>query len=170
VNTTTSGTGPIATCGAPVKRLAAPGTCPLAVCCRVQLVEWASALLPAACRRILAVDANVDTADSLAMLLTLGGHEVCTAHDGPAGDEQVYAFRPDVVLLDLGMPGVDGYETARRMRASEAGRRAVLVAPTGWGQEEDRRRMREAGFDHHLVKPVDLAALKGRRAGLGQAR
>ena len=111
-------------------------------------------------RRVLVVDDNVDAAESLAMLLAIGGHEVATARDGPTGLERVVAFRPDVMLLDLGMPGMDGYETARRVREMQEGRKLVLVALTGWGQEEDRRRTNEAGFDFHMVKPVDPAALR----------
>ena len=112
---------------------------------------------PADARRILVVDDNVDVADSLAQLLELPGHEV---HVGLRRAEALATARrvprPRSCFLDIGMPGIDGYEVARRLRAEPtncAG--AVLVAVTGWGQEEDRRRAREAGFDHHLVKPVD---------------
>ena len=87
------------------------------------------------------------------------GHEVETAYSGPAALEKAQRFRPEIVLLDLGMPGMDGYEVARRLRASPQGRRLVLVAQTGWSQEEDRRRSREAGFDAHLAKPVDVHKL-----------
>jgi signal transduction histidine kinase len=114
----------------------------------------------AAPRRILVVDDNVDAADSLARLLGLQGHEVRVAHDGLAGLEAARASPPELVFLDLGLPGVDGYEVARRIRRQPQTQGTVLVALTGWGQEDARRRSREAGFDHHLVKPVDLEALR----------
>ncbi|MFO0928770.1 MAG: PAS domain S-box protein [Gemmataceae bacterium] len=110
--------------------------------------------------RILVVDDNVDAADSLAMVLALSGHDVRTAHDGATGIELVKGFRPAVILLDLGMPVMDGYETARRIRQLDAGQQAKLIALTGWGQEHDRRQTRDAGFDEHLVKPVDPAVLQ----------
>jgi CheY-like chemotaxis protein len=88
------------------------------------------------------------------------GHEVEVAYDGESALEKARAFRPEVVLLDLGMPGMDGYEVARRLRASEAGSHLKLIAQTGWAQEEDRRRTREAGFDAHLAKPVDIGSLQ----------
>jgi CheY-like chemotaxis protein len=94
------------------------------------------------------------------MLLSVRGHEVRTAHDGPSGVEQAAAFRPEVILLDLGMPGMDGYEAAKKVRGFVGMGKVKLVALTGWGQEEDRRRTREAGFDAHLVKPVAPAALE----------
>jgi hypothetical protein len=110
-------------------------------------------------RRVLVVDDNVDAAESLAMLLRIDGHDVRTAHDGDAALREVEAFRPDVVLLDLGLPGMDGCETARRVRAGSGGEQVLLVAVTGWGQAEDRQRTRAAGFDHHLVKPLDAESL-----------
>jgi two-component system CheB/CheR fusion protein len=112
-------------------------------------------------RRILIVDDNVDSAESLALLLHLdGGHEVRVAHDGPAGLEAVGQFLPEVVLLDIGLPGgMDGYEVARRLRDLPGLESTFLVALTGYGQEEDRRRAEEAGFDAHCVKPADLAVL-----------
>lgn len=113
------------------------------------------------CQRILVVDDNEDGAQSLAMLLELRGNEVQTAYDGPQALEAVARFHPDVVLLDIGMPTLDGYETVRQLRARPDSRDALIIALTGWGQEEDRRRSREAGFDHHLVKPVDLGVLEG---------
>jgi CheY-like chemotaxis protein len=111
-------------------------------------------------RRILVVDDNVDSASSLATLLELSGHETHTVHDGLSAVDQALGFAPDVVLLDIGLPGIDGYEAARRIRAQAASRSMMLVAVTGWGQEEDRRRSREAGFDHHMVKPLRAAALE----------
>ena len=110
-------------------------------------------------RRVLIVDDNVDLATSQASLLRHLGHEVEVAYDGQAALDKAREFRPEVVFVDLGMPGMDGFEVARRLRASE-GERVKIVAQTGWGQEEDRRRTREAGFDEHLAKPVDMAALQ----------
>jgi signal transduction histidine kinase/CheY-like chemotaxis protein len=111
-------------------------------------------------RRVLAVDDNVDAVESLAVLLSLQGHEVRTAHDGPAALETALAFRPEVVFLDIGLPGIDGYEVARRLRAQEGLKTALLVAVTGYGQEEDRHQAGEAGFDAHVVKPADPAVLQ----------
>lgn len=110
-------------------------------------------------RRILVVDDNRDSAQSLAMLLELSGHQTQTAHDGLQAVEVAESFRPDVVLLDIGLPKLNGYEVARKIRSEPWGSDIVLVALTGWGQEEDRRRSAEAGFDSHMVKPVDLKAL-----------
>jgi PAS domain S-box-containing protein len=112
------------------------------------------------CKRVLVVDDNRDSAESLAMMLTMTGNEVRTAFDGEAGLEAAAAFRPDVAFLDIGMPRLDGHECARRIRSESWGGGVLLVAMTGWGQEEDRRRTREAGFDHHLVKPVDPEVLR----------
>lgn len=111
-------------------------------------------------RRILVVDDNPDTATSLATLLELTGNETHIAHDGLEAVAAAAAFRPDIVLLDIGLPKMDGFEAARKIRAEPWGRTMVLVALTGWGQEEDRRESRESGFDGHMVKPVDFAALK----------
>jgi PAS domain S-box-containing protein len=108
--------------------------------------------------RLLIVDDNKDTADSLAMLLRHAGHDVATAASGPAGLRAALNARPDVVLLDLGLPGIDGYEVARRIR--EQTDNPVLIAITGYGQPEDRDRSKEAGFDFHLVKPVDPVKLQ----------
>ena len=115
---------------------------------------------PAAPLQLLLVDDHPDAAESLAELLRLQGHDVAVANEGAAALEEARLRRPDVVLLDLGLPGMDGYEVARRLRAEEAGERTLLVALTGYGGEEDRRRSRESGIDHHLVKPVDLSALQ----------
>ena len=109
--------------------------------------------------RILVVDDNEDAAESLTRTLAIMGHEVRTAFDGVACLAEAEKFEPDIVFLDIGMPRLNGYDAARRLRAEERTRHAMLVAITGWGQEEDRRRAREAGFDHHLVKPVDFNAL-----------
>jgi PAS domain S-box-containing protein len=110
--------------------------------------------------RVLIVDDNKDAAESLAMLLSFLGHEVRTASDGPRGIQEAQSLRPDLMLLDIGMPGMDGYEVARRMRQQEATRDATIVALTGWGKDEDRRHSREAGFDQHMVKPPDLAEVE----------
>jgi len=109
-------------------------------------------------KRVLIVDDNRDAADSLAMLLRLGHHEVLAVSSGQEALEAVRSFRPDLVLLDIGLPDLDGYEVARRLR--EAGYQSTLTALTGFGQAEDRERTRRAGFDHHLVKPVDPRTLQ----------
>jgi signal transduction histidine kinase/ActR/RegA family two-component response regulator len=111
-------------------------------------------------RRILVVDDNEDAADSLAMMLQMMGNEVRTAHDGLEGVELAATFRPDLVLLDIGMPRLNGYDACRRIREQPWGKNVLLVALTGWGQEEDKRRSHEAGFDTHLVKPVEPEALE----------
>ncbi len=110
-------------------------------------------------RRILVVDDNVDSADSLAMLLRLLGHEAEVARDGLEAVETALRARPDVVLLDIGLPRLNGFEAARRIRLSPHGREIRLIAITGWGQDEDRSLSRAAGFDEHLVKPVDIDLL-----------
>jgi CheY-like chemotaxis protein len=106
-------------------------------------------------RRVLVVDDNPDAADSLALLLRFANQDVRTAYDGYQALVQAQRFTPDIVLLDIGMPSMDGYEVARRLRTEAGLQTAFLIALTGWGQEEDRRRSAEAGFDQHLVKPVD---------------
>jgi PAS domain S-box-containing protein len=116
--------------------------------------------------RLLVVDDNQDAAMTLAMLLKLQGHEVQVAHSGPAAIEMTQTFSPDLVFLDIGMPGMDGYEVARRLRQQPSTEKVVLTALTGWGQKEDRRRTTEAGFDHHLVKPPDPKALENILASL----
>ena len=109
--------------------------------------------------RALIVDDNIDSADTLTEMLRASGHDVDTAYDGAAALDAVEAHQPDVVLLDIGLPKVNGYDVGRKIRQSDPQRRIVLVAVTGWGQDEDRRRSQQAGFDHHLVKPVDPASL-----------
>ena len=112
-------------------------------------------------QRMLVVDDNEDAAQTVAEVLRLLGSEVATVHDGLAAVEAAGVMRPDIVLLDIGLPGIDGYEAARRIRAAQgAGTRPLLVALTGWGQEQDRRSALQAGFDHHWVKPVSLEQLK----------
>jgi CheY-like chemotaxis protein len=115
--------------------------------------------------KILVVDDNRDVATSLSMLLDLMGHEVRVAYDGEKAVQLAGEFRPQIVLLDLGMPNVDGYETCRRIRGHGWGADMTLIAVSGWGQDEDRRKSATAGFDAHLVKPVSpetLAELSSR--------
>jgi signal transduction histidine kinase len=114
---------------------------------------------PGARRRILVVDDNRDNADSLAMLLALDGNETHIANDGEEAVTAAMKLRPDAVLLDLGLPKINGYEACRRIRAQSGGRKLAIYAITGWGQDSDRQRSREAGFDGHLVKPVDHEVL-----------
>jgi CheY-like chemotaxis protein len=116
---------------------------------------------------ILVVDDNVDAAETLAMLLEASGHRVSTAHDPFDALERARAEAPQACLLDIGLPGMDGYELARRLRAQPETRHALLVAITGYGQDSDRRLAAEAGFDRHLVKPIDLEALQGALSGAG---
>jgi signal transduction histidine kinase/CheY-like chemotaxis protein len=111
-------------------------------------------------RRVLAVDDNQDATDALQTLLEALGVTVATAASGLQALEAMDAFQPDTVLLDIGMPGMDGYEVARRLRAKPSGSRLQLIALTGWGQQEDVRRCLQAGFDHHLVKPLDIDKLR----------
>ena len=122
------------------------------------------------CHRILVVDDNVDAAETLAMMLTMIGHETRTAHDGLEALVVAAAFRPGVIFLDIGMPKLNGYEAARLIRQQAWGKDMVLFALTGWGQEEDKRRTLEAGFDAHLVKPVLPDALEKLLAGVTAAR
>jgi CheY-like chemotaxis protein len=110
-------------------------------------------------KRVVVVDDNQDAAESLAMLLGMSGHEVRVAFDGPAGLALAQEYAPDIMLIDIGLPGMDGYEVARRVREQEQGRRALLIAATGYGQSEDRACSSSAGFDHHFVKPLALDAL-----------
>ena len=109
--------------------------------------------------RILLVEDNRDTADSLRLLLELYGLEVAVAYSGPDGVRAAEQYRPDVVLCDIGLPGLDGYGVARKLRDNPTTAKARLIAVTAYGQDEDRRRSHEAGFEHHLVKPVDADAL-----------
>lgn len=114
---------------------------------------------PAGCR-ILVADDNSDAAESLALMLRMSGNEVRTGRDGVEAVSIADSYRPDVVLLDIGMPRMNGYDAARRIRREAWGRNMMLIALTGWGQDEDKRRALEAGFDHHLTKPVDAEALE----------
>jgi CheY-like chemotaxis protein len=133
-------------------------------------LRWAPAIAPAPTPplvaehrrplRVLVVDDNIDAADGLSMMIRLLGHDARAVFDGTSAIQIAPAFRPDVVLLDIGMPGLDGHAVARRLRENEATRGAYLVALSGWGQTEDRNRSREAGFDEHLVKPADPRQLE----------
>lgn len=125
---------------------------------------------PAAPMRILVVDDNIDSAESLGQLLEMLGHEIRTAHDGEAGIVAAEAFRPRVVLMDIGMPKLNGYEAAKRIRESPWGQGLALVALTGWGQDNDRKKSADAGFDLHLVKPVDPLALLKLLDGVNAAK
>lgn len=109
--------------------------------------------------KILVVDDNPDSALSMAMMLSMMGHETRTAHDGEAAVVTAEAFRPQVVLLDIGLPKLNGYEVAQRIRQQDWGASMFLVAITGWGQEEDRRRSEDVGMNLHMVKPVEPGAL-----------
>ncbi|MEJ6023327.1 hybrid sensor histidine kinase/response regulator [Ramlibacter sp. PS4R-6] len=129
-----------------------------------------AALAAAPAFRVLVVDDNVDAAESLGTLLQIEGHDVRIAHDGDSALSLAAEFRPRVVFLDIGMPGKDGYQVAREMRALEAMRDATLVALTGWGAQEDRARSRSAGFDHHLTKPAGLASVDALLAEIAAER
>jgi CheY-like chemotaxis protein len=108
---------------------------------------------------VLVVDDNVDSAETTAALLRLRGHDVRTAHDGPTAVAVALDYQPNVALLDIGLPGMDGYELARRLQEDHALRGIVLIAMTGYAQDEHRRRAQQAGFTEHLVKPVPLDVL-----------
>lgn len=116
-------------------------------------------------RRILVTDDNRDAADSLAMLLRVSGHEVDVAYEGAEAIKKAEAWRPEVMLLDIGMPEMNGYDVCRTIRQAPWGKDIRIVALTGWGQDQDRRSTREAGFDSHLVKPVDAGVLRNVLAG-----
>jgi CheY-like chemotaxis protein len=132
---------------------------PILVAIEPRAVAAAIAAEPYAGHRILIVDDNHDAADALASLLELEGSEAHVAHDGLAALDAADALRPDVMLVDIGLPGLNGYEVAERIRAEPWGRSILLLALTGWGHPEDRARSEQAGFDYHLVKPVELSAL-----------
>jgi CheY-like chemotaxis protein len=120
----------------------------------------------AAPRRVLIVDDNEDAANSLAMILQLSGHETASVYTAADALARAAAFRPDVVLLDIGLPGMDGYEVAQKMRELPGLRGIRLVAVTGYGRSDDRLRARDAGFDDHLTKPVEFAVLDRTLAGV----
>ena len=110
--------------------------------------------------KVLVVDDNVDTVLGFLMLLKASGHDVRTAHDGLSAVEKAIEYRPDVVLLDIGLPGLNGYEVAKRLRQHPNLKNTVLIALTGYGQDTDRQASQQAGFDHHLVKPARFDQLK----------
>ena len=111
-------------------------------------------------RRVLVVDDNADSAEATALLLTLKGHVVKTAHDGEEALAAAEGFQPEAIVLDLGMPKLDGFEVCRRIRQRPWGMGVLMVAQTGWGQPQDRARAMEAGFDAHMTKPIDPDALQ----------
>jgi CheY-like chemotaxis protein len=121
--------------------------------------------LKAAPRRVLIVDDNEDAANSLAMILELGGHATASVYTAADALRRAAAFRPDIVLLDIGLPGMDGYEVAQKLRELPGLRDIRLIAVTGYGRSDDRARARDAGFDDHLTKPVDYAVLERTLAG-----
>jgi len=106
--------------------------------------------------KVLVVDDNVDAARSLAVLLEMCGHQVKLAYDGPTATKAALAYQPDVMLLDIGLPGLDGYQVAQWVRQQASLKDVLLIAVTGYGQDSDRQRSKDVGFDHHLVKPVDF--------------
>jgi CheY-like chemotaxis protein len=120
--------------------------------------------------KILIVDDNVDSAESLALLLSLGGHETHVAHDGVAAISEAARLSPDVMLLDIGLPKLDGFEVCRRVRQEPWGRGIGMVALTGYGQERDREESISAGFDRHMVKPIDFDVLMKTLEGLPLTR
>ncbi len=130
------------------------------------VIEEKSGAAAAPRRRILVVDDNHDAAVSLAMMLKIMGNDTRTAHDGLEALDAAAAFRPDVILMDIGMPRLNGYEACRRIREQPGGGNVIVVAQTGWGQDDDKRQSSEAGFDFHMVKPVDPTALEKLLAGL----
>ena len=132
-------------------------------------VAATSAQSPMSGRRVLVVDDNVDGAESLAKLLQFAGHETRTAHSGPEALDAARPFKPEVVFLDIGLPGMNGYEVAKRLRGEPSLSGAVLVALTGWGSEDDKRQSGEAGFDFHLTKPAEVTAIENILARLARA-
>ena len=128
------------------------------------IIEGKAGMVPTVngttCHRVLIVDDNIHSAQGLARLLARAGHDTAVAHEGGQALAMAEKWSPHAVILDIGLPGMDGYEVARRMRNSDACRDALIIAVTGYGQEEDRQRSHDAGFDHHLVKPVGIADLR----------
>jgi CheY-like chemotaxis protein len=122
--------------------------------------QRAASRAPSQCVRILVVDDDRDTAAMMSTLLRMAGHEVEAAHDGVGALQSAMRFQPDVVLLDLGLPGVDGFEIARRLRSMPGGEKLLLIALTGYSNAEHVAAARAAGFDHHLSKPVDLKVVR----------
>jgi CheY-like chemotaxis protein len=136
---------------APVEHASVPPTAP----------ERVAPPAPTTTLRVLVVDDNSDGAEMLVMLLERCGHVTHMAHTGPEALSAAGTFAPDVTFLDIGLPEMDGYEVARRLRADPVTAGTVLVALTGWGSEDDKRKSKEAGFDVHLTKPVDAGVVKG---------
>ncbi len=126
----------------------------------VESAQRKSALTKPRSRRVLVVDDNPDAVETLSILLQLRHNDVLTAVDGLEAVEAAAAFQPDLILLDIGLPKLNGYDAARRIREQRHDQRLVIVAMTGWGQEEDKRKSKEAGFNQHLVKPVDPGLLE----------
>jgi CheY-like chemotaxis protein len=129
---------------------------------QIQIISTREHQAPSPIRalRVLIVDDNRDAADSLNLLLASMGQKVCVAYDGQCAITAAKIFKPDVVLLDIGMPQMSGYEVARALRADASAANSTLVAVTGWGQEADRERAKEAGFSYHFVKPISEEALR----------
>ena len=119
--------------------------------------------------RVLVVDDNVDAAESLALLLKANGHEVQAVYDGLTALEAARSYRPNLILLDIGLPGMNGFDVAKKVREEVELGKVVLVAMTGYGQESDKQRSQQAGFDHHLVKPADFSAVKQILASISQS-
>ena len=111
-------------------------------------------------RRVLLVDDSVDAAEAMSMLLETLGHEVRVVHDGPSALAIVDDFAPEVVILDIGLPGMSGFDVARELRMRAVTKTALLIALTGYGADSDKQEARDAGFDHHLVKPVSFTAIE----------
>lgn len=128
-------------------------------CCPATIESNVAVAPPRAIKKILVVDDNIDSANCLRMFVGRNGCTVQMAHDGLAAVEAAAQFDPDVILLDIGLPQISGHEACRRIRALPDGDKKIIVALTGWGQCEDFERSVEAGFDHHLVKPIDLMSL-----------
>ena len=161
---------PLARRSSPWPATASPATPPVPAAAASLRGGTEEPAAPKSSLRILIVDDNRDAADSLVMLLRLMGNDTQTAYDGQEGVEVAGEFRPEVMLLDIGLPKLNGYEACCRIREQPWGKKVVLIAVTGWGQEEDRRLSHEAGFNHHLVKPVDPQELMKLLAGLQQVR
>ena len=115
---------------------------------------------PVHSRRILVVDDNVDSAESMAVLMKLLGHQIAIAYDGESALETAGTFKPEIIILDVGLPRMHGYQVAERLRALPENKNLVIVALTGYGREQDRRRAMDAGFDYHFVKPMDFGTLE----------
>ena len=133
---------------------------PAAACAPVVSAPQAQVAAPVAQRRILVVDDNVDVTETMTMLLETVGHHTAFAHNGAQALSTAAAYRPHIVILDIGLPDQNGYEVARQLRLHEEGAGLFIVAATGWGQDADRERARVAGFDLHMTKPIDFGKLQ----------